>query len=72
MVLIQVILASRFGLKLSDKLLEIIPISEVVIESATKEFLIQLDGETSRVSDKHLQIKMHPTGLHVLIPSDNI
>lgn len=68
--LFKLFLASRFGLKLSDKLLEIIPISEVVIESATKEFLIQLDGETNRVSNEHLQIKMHPTGLHVLIPAD--
>lgn len=68
--LFKLFLASRFGLKLSDKLLEIIPISEVVIESATKEFLIQLDGETNRISNEHLQIKMHPTGLHVLIPAD--
>ena len=68
--LFKLFLASRFGLKLSDKLLEIIPISEVVIESATKEFLIQLDGETNRISNEHLQIKMHPTGLHVLIPAE--
>jgi len=69
--LFKLFLASRFGLKLSDKLLEIIPISEVVIESATKEFLIQLDGETNRVSNEHLQIKMHPTGLHVIVPAEH-
>lgn len=69
--LFKLFLASRFGLKLSDKLLEIIPISEVVIESATKEFLIQLDGETNRISNEHLQIKMHPTGLHVIVPAEH-
>lgn len=69
--LFKLFLASRFGLKLSDKILEIIPISEVVIESATKEFLIQLDGETNRVSNEHLQIKMHPTGLHVIVPAEH-
>ena len=67
--LFKLFLASRFGLKLSEKLLEIIPISDVVIESTSKEFLIQLDGETNRNSSQELQIKMHPTGLHVIVPS---
>ena len=67
--LFKLFLASRFGLKLSEKLLEIIPISDVVIESTSKEFLIQLDGETNRISNQELQIEMHPTGLHVIIPS---
>ena len=67
--LFKLFLASRFGLKLSKKLLEVIPISDVVIESTSKKFLIQLDGETNLISNQELQIEMHPTGLHVIIPS---
>ena len=59
----------QFGLKLSEKLLEIISISDVVIESTSNEFLIQLDGETNRISNQELQIEIHPTRLHVIIPS---
>ena len=67
--LFKLFLASRFGLKLSEKLLEIISISDLVIESPSREFLIQLDGETNRISNQELQIKMHPTGLNVIIPN---
>jgi diacylglycerol kinase family enzyme len=67
--LFKLFLASRFGLKLSKKLLEVIPISDVVIESTSKKFLIQLDGETNLISNQELQIEMHPTGLHVITPS---
>ena len=59
----------QFGLKLSKKLLEVIPISDVVIESTSKKFLIQLDGETNRISNQELQIEIHPTRLDVIIPS---
>ena len=67
--LFKLFLASRFGLKLSEKLLEIISISDLVIESPSRDFLIQLDGETNRISNQELQIKMHPTGLNVIIPN---
>ena len=58
----------QFGLKLSEKLLEIISISDVVIESTSKEFLIQLNGDTNRISNQELQIEIHPTGFHFIIP----
>ena len=67
--LFKLFLASRFRLKLSEDLLEIIPISELVIESKHKESLIQLDGEINRTITKKIHIQMHPSGLNVFIPN---
>tara|TARA_B100000767_G_C19776681_1_gene542975 strand:+ start:1603 stop:2490 length:888 start_codon:yes stop_codon:yes gene_type:complete len=66
--LFNLLIASRFGLKLSKKLLEIIPITEVKIKNASQNFLIQLDGEISQISSNELKIKVHPNGVNVWVP----
>lgn len=66
--LFNLFLASRFGLKLSRKLLEIIPITEVKIKNVSKNFLIQLDGEINSISAEELSIKIHPRGVNIWAP----
>lgn len=66
--LFNLLLASRFGLKLSKKLLEIIPITEVKIKKASQDFLIQLDGEINQIFSEELSIKVHPKGVNVWVP----
>ena len=59
---------SRFGLKLSEKLLEIVPITEVKIKNVSNNFLIQLDGEINPISAEELSIKIHPRGVNIWVP----
>lgn len=66
--LFNLFLASRFGLKLSEKLLEIIPITEVKIKNVSNNFLIQLDGEINPISAEELSIKIHPRGVNIWVP----
>ena len=65
--LFNLFLASRFGLKLSEKLLEIIPITEVKIKNVSNNFLIQLDGEINPISAEELSIKIHPRGVNIWV-----
>jgi len=55
-------------IKLSKKLLEIIPITEVKIKNVSKNFLIQLDGEINSISAEELSIKIHPRGVNIWAP----
>ena len=66
--LFNLFLASRFGLKLSEKLLEIVPITEVKIKNVSNNFLIQLDGEINPISAEELSIKIHPRGVNIWVP----
>jgi diacylglycerol kinase family enzyme len=66
--LFNLFLVSRFGLKLSEKLLEIIPITEVKIKNVSNNFLIQLDGEINPISAEELSIKIHPRGVNIWVP----
>ena len=66
--LFKLFLASRFGLILSENLLEIIPVSELTIESKNKESLIQQDGEINQTASHKIDIKMHHKGLNVFTP----
>ena len=67
--LLNLLLASRFDLKLSEKLLEIIPITELKIKNVSQDFLIQLDGEINQISSEELSIKVHPNGVNVWVPA---
>ena len=66
--LFNLFLVSRFGLKLSEKLLEIVPITEVKIKNVSNNFLIQLDGEINPISAEELSIKIHPRGVNIWVP----
>ena len=66
--LFNLFLVSRFGLKLSEKLLEIVPITEVKIKNVSNNFLIQLDGEINPISAEELSIKIHPRGVKIWVP----
>jgi YegS/Rv2252/BmrU family lipid kinase len=67
--LFKLFFASRFGVKLSQDLLEIIPVSKVRIALESSEFLFQFDGEINQCSSKEIVVQLHPRKLKVWVPS---
>ncbi|MDO7703361.1 MAG: hypothetical protein MUQ01_04155, partial [Flavobacteriaceae bacterium] len=67
--LFKLLFASRFGVKLSQDLLEIIPVSKVRIALESSDFLFQFDGEINQCSSKEIVVQLHPRKLKVWVPS---
>ena len=67
--LFKLFFASRFSIKLSQDLLEIIPVSKVRIALESSEFLFQFDGEINQCSSKEIVVQLHPRKLKVWVPS---
>ena len=66
--LFKLLFASRFGVKLSQDLLEIIPVSKVRIALESSDFLFQFDGEINQCSSKEIVVQLHPRKLKVWVP----
>ena len=67
--LFKLFFASRFGFKLSQDLLEIIPVSKVRITLESIQFLFQFYGEINQCSSKEIVIQLHHRKLKVWVPS---
>tara|TARA_B100000767_G_scaffold173106_1_gene162041 strand:+ start:2605 stop:3492 length:888 start_codon:yes stop_codon:yes gene_type:complete len=66
--LLKLFLSSLFKIKLSDELLEVVPVTETIITNESQEFLFQLDGEINYTSSSEILVKIHPRTLKIVVP----